>query len=102
MTARLSPYAMDFYTRVRADMAAGAVPQLYGDITLSRTINGGTIVTCAPTTGLIDPAVLFSHRVNLEVAAGGYITIAGQVTYKITGWDPVNLSLIVVLEEDHR
>jgi hypothetical protein len=96
MGDRLSPGAMDLY---RDAVRNGP---LYGDITLSRTINGGTIVTCAPTTGLIDPAVLFSHRVNLEVAAGGYITIAGQVTYKITGWDPENLSLIVLLEEDHR
>jgi hypothetical protein len=93
---------MGFYYRLRAEIASEIKDPLYGDINLSRTINGGTIVTCAPTTGLIDPAVLFSHRVNLYVAAGGYITIAGQVTYKITGWDPVRQSLIVLLEEDHR
>lgn len=97
MADRLSPTAMGFYATVRANREP-----LYGDINLSRTINGGTIVTCVPTTGLIDPAVLFSHRVNVEVAGGGYVTIAGQVTYKITGWDTVRHALIVLLEEDHR
>lgn len=93
---RLSPAAMVFYEAVRVNRQP-----LYGDITLSKTINGGTIVTCAPTTGLIDPGILFSHRANVEIV-DDYVTIAGQVTYKITGWDRECNSLIVLLEADHR
>lgn len=82
-------------------MADPLVP-LYGTIIVTR-VRGiiGPMVTCAPTVALIAPEWLAAERVNIRVV-GRMITLAGQVTYRITGWDDDQQSLIVLLEEDRR
>lgn len=82
-------------------MADPLVP-LYGTIIVTR-VRGiiGPMVTCAPTVALIAPEWLAAERVNIKVI-GRMITLAGQVIYRITGWDDDQQSLIVLLEEDRR
>ncbi len=79
-----------------------AADSLYGSIIITRVRGGvGPVVTCAPTVALIDPETLFAERVNIKIT-GRLITLAGQVVYRITGWDDDQQSLIVLLEEDLR
>lgn len=75
---------------------------LYGTITVTRARGGlGPLIECAPTVSLISPEFLFAERINATVT-GSLITLAGQVVYRITGWDKDHQSLIVLLEEDRR
>lgn len=82
-------------------MQSGIEP-LYGTIIVTR-VRGviGPTVTCAPTVALIAPEWLAAERVNIKVI-GRMITLAGQVIYRITGWDDDQQALIVLLEEDLR
>lgn len=74
---------------------------LYGTISLVR-FRDRMVVTCAPTVALINPEVLFHDRVVGARVHGDKIELCDQVTYRITGWDSDQRSLIVLLEEDHR
>lgn len=81
---------------------AGEVPPLYGTIIITRVRGGiGAVIRCAPTVALIAPEMLAAERVNVHVV-GRMITLAGQVVYRITGWDDDQQALIVLLEEDRR
>jgi hypothetical protein len=81
-------------------LARNADP-LYGMINLVR-FQDRLIVTMAPTVGLINPEILFHDRVRGVRVHGDLIELCDQVTYRITGWDPDQKSLIVLLEADHR
>jgi hypothetical protein len=65
-----------------------------GEITVSRHADGRIEVTQAPDIGLFSLELLASADPVVFVVRGREITIGGQVTYRVTGWDDIQSCLV--------
>ena len=74
----------------------------YESVGVSREQGRGVVVDRAPAHTKFGLPALLHNNGLLEVPANDRVTIASQVQYRITGWDPSDGSLTAELVEDWR
>jgi hypothetical protein len=60
---------------------------LHGSVQMRRHADGRVEILQAPPTASMSLELLAGADPHLIVVRGTYITLAGQVTYRVTGWD---------------
>lgn len=88
---RLDQWATDLTGTERID---------YRSIDFVRVLGRGIVVKTAPQHALLGVGCLVSN--TFQFMDGDHILIADQVTYQVTGYDPVMCALKLALVEDHR
>lgn len=73
-----------------------------GAVRLRRGLGGADTVEVAPPRARITLAELTDRQWLSVEATGNTVTFAGQVVYRVTGWDPVGSALLAELYEDRR
>lgn len=75
---------------------------LDGPVAFRRHDDGRVEVLQAPARARITLGLLVGADAHLVRADGNTVTFAGQVTYRVTGWDPLGSALLAELYEDRR
>jgi hypothetical protein len=73
-----------------------------GDIQLTRQLGRGVVVETAPQRARIALTLLTDSSSMLAMRSVDQISIADQVLYRVTGYDPEHTALIVELVDDWR
>lgn len=68
---------------------------LQGPIAARREADGRLVIEQAPKTAYLPLELLASADPVVFVVSGNTIHLAGQVTYRVTGWDPVQSALVL-------
>ncbi|UJW32395.1 hypothetical protein L3Q67_00995 [Saccharothrix sp. AJ9571] len=69
-----------------------------GEVVMTRGADGRVEITQAPDTALMSLQMLANLDPATSVVTGRTITLAGQVTYRVTGWDTVQACLVLTKE----
>lgn len=73
-----------------------------GEITVTRQLGHGLIVTAAPRRARMALTLLTNSAHGLTMASNDQINIADQVLYQVVAYDPETAALVLELVEDWR
>jgi hypothetical protein len=73
-----------------------------GDVVVRRHHDGSVEVLEAPQESLVSLGFLHQRDDGVTSVDGDRLTLAGQVVYQVTGWEPASAALRVRLVEDLR
>lgn len=79
-----------------------AVTVLEGVVDVRRHADGRVEIVSAPPTARINLSFLRHSDPALVTADANTIVVAGQVTYRVVGWDPRSSCLLAELVKDLR
>jgi hypothetical protein len=77
-------------------------PIAYEDLGVSLVLGRGVVVDKAPEYTKIAVYAIAANLIDLRVDRPGFINVAHQVAYEITGYDPADGSLTLRLVNDWR
>lgn len=73
-----------------------------GEVVCRRHDDGRVEIVQAPPCARITLGLLAAADPAVVQASGNAVTFAGQVVYRVVGWDPVGSALLAELYEDRR